>query len=183
MFGGEITVETVSKSGKRVKKSYNSLRDARRAEMATSVVRDEDLSEVERKPCPCQARKHPFLCNCLFCGRIHCEREGYGPCLFCGKSLKLEFQSKGETQSETSGKEAAMSFTERLLGYQEAGKTHTKVIDDQHDIVAELSSNLIQGEKREQLEAQLKTEINKKRIFDQFGNEVQLDTGIEIEDD
>ncbi|KAI8084051.1 putative zinc finger motif, C2HC5-type-domain-containing protein [Gilbertella persicaria] len=41
----------------------------------------------KRKPCQCQATKHPLLTaapNCLGCGKIICTAEGVGPCTFCG---------------------------------------------------------------------------------------------------
>jgi hypothetical protein len=40
----------------------------------------------KRKPCQCQATKHPLLTaapNCLSCGKIICTAEGIGPCTFC----------------------------------------------------------------------------------------------------
>lgn len=40
----------------------------------------------KRKPCQCQATKHPLLSaapNCLSCGKIICTAEGVGPCTFC----------------------------------------------------------------------------------------------------
>ncbi|KAL7316353.1 hypothetical protein PS15m_005454 [Mucor circinelloides] len=40
----------------------------------------------KRKPCQCQATKHPLLTaapNCLNCGKIICTAEGVGPCSFC----------------------------------------------------------------------------------------------------
>lgn len=36
-----------------------------------------------RHPCNCQATKHELINNCTKCGRIVCEQEGSGPCLFC----------------------------------------------------------------------------------------------------
>ena len=38
----------------------------------------------ERLLCGCQARLHPFVNNCLRCGRIVCLQEDVGPCFFCG---------------------------------------------------------------------------------------------------
>ncbi|XP_012500284.1 PREDICTED: activating signal cointegrator 1 [Propithecus coquereli] len=37
-----------------------------------------------RHPCDCLGQKHKLINNCLICGRIVCEQEGSGPCLFCG---------------------------------------------------------------------------------------------------
>jgi hypothetical protein len=44
----------------------------------------------KRKPCQCQATKHPLLTaapNCLSCGKIICTAEGVGPCTFCGSPV------------------------------------------------------------------------------------------------
>ncbi|KAI8883518.1 zf-C2HC5-domain-containing protein [Backusella circina FSU 941] len=44
----------------------------------------------KRKPCQCQATKHPLLTaapNCLNCGKIICTAEGVGPCSFCGSPV------------------------------------------------------------------------------------------------
>ncbi|KAI8327855.1 putative zinc finger motif, C2HC5-type-domain-containing protein [Choanephora cucurbitarum] len=44
----------------------------------------------KRKPCSCQATKHPLLTaapNCLSCGKIICTSEGVGPCTFCGSPV------------------------------------------------------------------------------------------------
>ncbi|KAI8368084.1 putative zinc finger motif, C2HC5-type-domain-containing protein [Blakeslea trispora] len=44
----------------------------------------------KRKPCQCQATKHPLLAaapNCLSCGKIICTSEGVGPCTFCGSPV------------------------------------------------------------------------------------------------
>lgn len=37
-----------------------------------------------RHSCECLAQKHKLINNCISCGRIVCEQEGSGPCLFCG---------------------------------------------------------------------------------------------------
>lgn len=42
-----------------------------------------------RQPCDCLAQKHKLINNCLSCGRIVCEQEGSGPCLFCGSLVSL----------------------------------------------------------------------------------------------
>jgi Putative zinc finger motif, C2HC5-type len=37
-----------------------------------------------KKVCGCFGTKHNPLTNCLYCGRISCELEGYDFCAFCG---------------------------------------------------------------------------------------------------
>lgn len=36
------------------------------------------------KTCDCMGQIHPLVNNCLGCGRVVCELEGEGPCVFCG---------------------------------------------------------------------------------------------------
>ncbi|PKU33142.1 hypothetical protein llap_16554 [Limosa lapponica baueri] len=45
-----------------------------------------------RHTCECLGQKHKLINNCLVCGRIVCEQEGSGPCLFCG-SLVIDDES------------------------------------------------------------------------------------------
>ncbi|KAH8397807.1 hypothetical protein KR222_002247 [Zaprionus bogoriensis] len=48
-----------------------------------------------RRLCDCQAAEHKLINNCLGCGRIVCEQEGSGPCLYCGE---LVYTSEEEQQ-------------------------------------------------------------------------------------
>ena len=51
------------------------------------IVSDNALSSVllpGRNICHCLAQRHGLVNNCLACGRIVCEQEGEGPCMFCG---------------------------------------------------------------------------------------------------
>ena len=41
-----------------------------------------------RYACECLAQKHKLINNCISCGRIVCEQEGSGPCLFCGNLVR-----------------------------------------------------------------------------------------------
>ena len=45
-----------------------------------------DFSKVrpDRRVCYCQCTKHRLVNNCINCGKVICEAEGEGPCLFCG---------------------------------------------------------------------------------------------------
>lgn len=42
-----------------------------------------------RHSCECLAQKHKLINNCVSCGRIVCEQEGSGPCLFCGSLVSF----------------------------------------------------------------------------------------------
>lgn len=52
-----------------------------------------------RHACECQAAKHKLVNNCTRCGRVVCEQEGSGPCLFCGHLVgtpeEMEVLSRG----------------------------------------------------------------------------------------
>ena len=41
-----------------------------------------------RHVCECQAAKHSLINNCTRCGRVVCDQEGSGPCLFCGNLVR-----------------------------------------------------------------------------------------------
>ncbi|XP_076104447.1 activating signal cointegrator 1-like [Mytilus galloprovincialis] len=57
-----------------------------------------------RHACECQAAKHKLISNCTRCGRVVCEQEGSGPCLFCGHLVctveEQEVLSRGSKKSE-----------------------------------------------------------------------------------
>ncbi|KAJ6870130.1 hypothetical protein NC652_035903 [Populus alba x Populus x berolinensis] len=57
---------------------------------------------LQRKPCPCQARQHRLVSNCLSCGKIVCEQEGEGPCRFCS-ALVLKERSMYAVLEESMG--------------------------------------------------------------------------------
>ncbi|XP_060553293.1 activating signal cointegrator 1-like [Ruditapes philippinarum] len=57
-----------------------------------------------RHICECQAAKHKLINNCTRCGRVVCDQEGSGPCLFCGNLVctreEEEILSRGSKKSE-----------------------------------------------------------------------------------
>lgn len=51
------------------------------------IISDNTLNSVllpGRNICHCLAQRHGLVNNCFSCGRIVCEQEGEGPCMFCG---------------------------------------------------------------------------------------------------
>ncbi|KAJ1796636.1 Activating signal cointegrator 1, partial [Coemansia sp. RSA 2399] len=48
----------------------------------------QERANRKRVRCECQASEHPLLTNCLTCGRIICDSEGPGPCMFCGSEVE-----------------------------------------------------------------------------------------------
>eukprot|EP00124_Ichthyophonus_hoferi_P001078 Ihof_evm18s49 gene=Ihof_evmTU18s49 len=123
-----------------------------------------NAEELERTPlsgrhmCDCQAQTHRLVGNCLECGRIVCEQEGAGPCMYCGKmsigdttvglgsktAVKKERQRLKEeaggvnglvmtTQEVDPGLERALAAKDRLLQFDLQNVQRTKVIDDEND--------------------------------------------------
>lgn len=73
-----------------------------------------------RAKCDCMASRHPLLevaPNCMNCGKIHCLKEGLGPCTFCGTPLlsaserdeisSVLFQQKEDIRSSNAPKNPA----------------------------------------------------------------------------
>ncbi|KAJ1963737.1 hypothetical protein GGI12_001872 [Dipsacomyces acuminosporus] len=50
--------------------------------------RQKKLASRKRTKCECQASEHSLFTNCLTCGRIICELEGPGPCMFCNSNVE-----------------------------------------------------------------------------------------------
>jgi hypothetical protein len=96
---------------------------------------------ANRKLCDCQARRHRLVTNCLSCGKVVCEQEGEGPCMFCGALVSREggelAPPKGETDEQLAVKwdaeEKARAFKDRLVEYDRTAAQRTAVIDDQSD--------------------------------------------------
>ncbi|KAJ2646116.1 hypothetical protein IWW40_005649 [Coemansia sp. RSA 1250] len=72
---------------------YKSQRQLKR-ERKEQAQREKEAAEKRRQranrkrvKCECQATEHPLLTNCLTCGRIICDSEGPGPCMFCGSEV------------------------------------------------------------------------------------------------
>mmetsp|Transcript_8464 Transcript_8464/g.16188 ORF Transcript_8464/g.16188 Transcript_8464/m.16188 type:complete len:286 (+) Transcript_8464:45-902(+) len=79
--------------------------------------------------CGCFGTKHKPLANCLVCGRIACEREGYDFCPFCG--ILVERPPEGVSRTDP-----PWLHKERLLRFDRESTQRMVVIDDQSDYAA-----------------------------------------------
>lgn len=95
--------------------------------------------------CGCFGTKYKALTNCLYCGRISCEKEGYDFCPFCGFMV----------EPGLNGNEKAFLQKERLLRFDRDFARRTKVFDDQADFQAP-STWMSEEEKKEAEENELK---------------------------
>ena len=92
-----------------------------------------------REKCFCQARMesggHVLIGNCLNCGRVVCEAEDYGDCLFCGESKLGRIHWKDLEPGEEANE--AVGMKDRLIQYDREGARRTKIFDDSTDWFAE----------------------------------------------
>ncbi|KAL9381731.1 hypothetical protein Peur_024766 [Populus x canadensis] len=86
------------------------------------------------KSCPCQARQHRLVSNCLSCDNIVYEQEGEGPCSFCGALVLKEgstYAGLEESMAPTLDTEfVAEAYAKRLGEYDRNSAARTTVIDD-----------------------------------------------------
>jgi len=73
--------------------------------------------------CGCFGTKHKPLTNCLYCGRISCELEGYHYCPFCTYMVEAGIE----------GDDKASIQKNRLLRFDREFARRTQIIDDQSD--------------------------------------------------
>lgn len=162
------------KKGKTVQKA----RPANQIQQPTSAIAN------SRRPCLCMARVHNLVNNCVNCGRIICEQEGEGPCLFCGnpvyssKSEQMlaedeEMQAKFEQDFDyLESYLKAVDNKEKLLNYERESIASKNIIDQETDWY-EIKNDVWQSDKaRKQAthkiheEARLEQEAKSKIVYD-----------------
>ncbi|KAL7980013.1 hypothetical protein Chor_001281 [Crotalus horridus] len=149
-----------------------------------------------RHSCECLAQKHKLINNCLTCGRIVCEQEGSGPCLFCGTLLedlssvccffssctenigKVDINDKDVFQLREvrlkSGLEMAVKHKDKLLEYDKTSVRRTQVIDDESDYFATDSNQWLSKQERQVLEKRAK-ELYELRHASRLSRKVTID--------
>jgi hypothetical protein len=127
------------------------------------TIPSKPLKGTPKTICGCFGNKHAPLTNCLHCGRISCEREGYDYCPFCN-NLITQF-----TPSSNSKYDSALAHKERLLEYDRTSASRTHVHDDQEDYFVTQSS--MWSSAQEQEEASALEEERRKKLHHR-GNQV-----------
>eukprot|EP01028_Stygiella_incarcerata_P014145 TRINITY_DN911_c0_g1_i2.p1 TRINITY_DN911_c0_g1~~TRINITY_DN911_c0_g1_i2.p1 ORF type:complete len:487 (+),score=153.23 TRINITY_DN911_c0_g1_i2:157-1617(+) len=120
---------SAKKKEKKMEKAAEQSRQKKVMQLADLLQNQDDLLSGRVK-CDCQARKHALIGNCLHCGRVVCEQEGKGPCLFCGEWVGMteeEFASLDPRAKE------AMQHRDKLLEFDRTSKKRTHVFDDHSD--------------------------------------------------
>jgi len=121
--------------------------------------------------------RYDVLTNCLNCGKVIVEDEGWGPCLFCGNPVEpggagktggggrasapvrgdergfLESASAEPPEAEQQYNESfsrAVETKQRLLDYDRNAKKRTQVYDDATDWYSESVNPWLSGKQREE---------------------------------
>ena len=119
-----------------------------------------------KKVCGCYGNKHKPLTNCLHCGRISCEAEGYDFCPFCHILIE-DFSKRVQQQScsnSASSSALALLHKERLLEFDRTAAARTKILDDQEDYF--ISSNSMWSTQAEQADAKEKEEERRRKLHE-----------------
>lgn len=161
------TYQTAPTQKQAAKQSTTNVKKAA-AKSATTKVENNTLPSKPLKGtpktiCGCFGNKHKPLTNCLRCGRISCEVEGYDYCPFCNH-LVTQFKSKSSNKNDL-----ALAHKERLLEYDRTSASRTHVHDDQEDYFVTQSSMWSSAD--EQLEAGALEEERRKKLHNR-GNQV-----------
>lgn len=146
-----------------------------------------------RHPCECQATKHKLINNCTDCGRVVCDQEGSGPCLYCGclvctrgelevlqrgskksEKLRAELLNKGQGSSIPSSLEKAISHKDKLLEYDKNSVKRTQVLDDDLDYFSTDSNQWLSNSDRQKLQKR-EEELRGKRHASRLDRKVTLD--------
>ncbi|CAE6915106.1 Trip4, partial [Symbiodinium natans] len=150
--------------------------------------------------------RHNVLTNCLNCGKVVVEQEGWGPCLFCGNPLEAGDRRTGIKRGDERGRldvdgrpdddeerynasfQRAVATKDRLLSYDRDAKRRTKVYDDATDWYSEAANPWLSEKQREEAKAKGQDEERRRReerrkihaTIDIFGRTV-IDTSAEVE--
>ncbi|KAL0088085.1 putative zinc finger motif, C2HC5-type-domain-containing protein [Phycomyces blakesleeanus] len=125
---------------------------------------DIKAGDGKRKPCQCQATKHPLLDiapNCLNCGKIICTLEGPGPCTFCGTEV-LSKEQEVHLISEAKKKRAELKNQQN----QQQQPRRVKNPVRKHGYASMLSGDFGSGQTtQEEEEAQRRAEEHKEKLL------------------
>eukprot|EP01053_Blabericola_migrator_P000022 Blabericola_migrator_1__21@NODE_1006_length_5721_cov_24_862575_g414_i2_p1_GENE_NODE_1006_length_5721_cov_24_862575_g414_i2NODE_1006_length_5721_cov_24_862575_g414_i2_p1_ORF_typecomplete_len882_score144_81zfC2HC5/PF06221_13/3_4e14ASCH/PF04266_14/1_3e12_NODE_1006_length_5721_cov_24_862575_g414_i29243569 len=105
----------------------------------------------QRMECRCNGTDHPFAWNCIECGRIMCEAEKPGPCLFCGAAGRDDKRDRQRWRDyeQLDGYAAAKALVTRLVEYDRDAVKRTEIKDMETDFYAEKQNPWATEEERE----------------------------------
>ncbi|CAD5217156.1 unnamed protein product [Bursaphelenchus xylophilus] len=138
-----------------------------------------------RHRCECQARVHGLIRNCTGCGRIVCEQEGSGPCVFCGKfvctkeeeniimndkkrgmQLEKDLMKKagyGSDLSRSREEAEAEKYRDQLLKADRESVVRNRVLDLDSDYYNVENGHYLTAEERKAIQKR-KEELHRQRL-------------------
>lgn len=130
--------------------------------------------QAGRKICYCQTTIHKLVSNCVNCGKVVCEQEGEGPCLFCGAWVdREEYYDVGDHYVQY---EKALEHRNKLIDYDINAAKRLGVVDERTDWY-ELSSNTwLNKDQRQYATHQLEIQKRKEDEIDSKVN-IEIDFG------
>lgn len=147
-------------------KSSNSNKATKQKQQSPPLPPQKLKKGKAKKVCGCYGNKHKPLTNCLHCGRISCEAEGYDYCPFCHiliEDFSKRVQQQGCSNSASSSA-LALLHKERLLEFDRTAAARTKILDDQEDYF--ISSNSMWSTQAEQDDAKEKEEERRRKLHE-----------------
>ena len=87
--------------------------------MLKSTIKLKDLNKIQagRKICYCQTTVHNLVNNCIQCGKIVCDQEGEGPCLFCGTWVDRDTTAQEVEPEWEPYYETALNHRDKLIDF------------------------------------------------------------------
>ena len=113
--------------------------------------------------CGCFGTMHKALNNCLHCGRISCEREGYDYCPFCSYMVyedRSNTMSQSASGATTTTNNEAWEQKERLLQYDREFAQRTIILDDQADYYNRTTSSWLNEQEQQEAQKQEQERAN-----------------------
>ena len=130
--------------------------------------------------CGCLGTEHKPLTNCLNCGKVACEAEGYGPCTFCGAMVTpLKSRQRGggggkgstaavmslpanASDKEKADAEKAMKLKKNLIEFDRTSAQRTVIYDDQEDYYS--TSEWLSPEERKRMQEEAQRAQEEKQL-------------------
>ena len=155
------------------------------------ALRDVSKIPKHRQICYCQCQQHPLVNNCINCGKVVCELEGEGPCLFCGAWVDREstydlseiydFDDKEKENEDASilniKYQEALRHRNRLIQFDNDAIARLKVLDEKADWWAMEKNPWLSNAEREYAKQMKKVEEDRSKEIDKKMNvNINLDT-------
>lgn len=118
-----------------------------------------------RQICYCQCTRHKLVNNCVNCGKIVCEQEGEGPCLFCGAWVDREtmYDVGDDNMNEY---EVALQHRDRLIEFDVNAAQRLGVLDAQSDWFDLANNTWLNKEQRQYAKQMQEVEIKRQEEMD-----------------